>query len=270
MKNKKNVFWIIAFLFLFFSGLYIFAENTAPTEKENVLDKLKNPEQYIEKNSEGAKPVKNVETPLEKENASSKTNTWFSQHQAVWGSEPTNTGNTEGESLPSGSSNTSTTGNSWIYYFFRTIVALIFVVGLILVLLGGLRYFSNKTYRGVKSIGKIVGVLYLSPRIKIYYVQSAGKVFVLGISGDRMSLLFVFPEDEFFVSIANEDITDSAYTKKTFSKVLDDVEMRIQSQSSSKMPEVSENIDDELASLKANIQRLQQAIREETNNASDQ
>jgi len=270
MKNKKNVFWIIAFLFLFFSGLYIFAENTAPTEKENVLDKLKNPEQYIEKNSEGAKPVKNVEAPLEKENASSKTNTWFSQHQAVWGSEQTTPGNTEGENFPSASPNTSTTGTSWIYYFFRTFVALIFVIGLILVLLGVLRYFSNKTYRGMKSIGKIIGVLYLSPRARIYYVQSAGKVFVLGISGDQMNLLFAFPEDEFFVSIANEDITDSAYTKKTFSKVLDDVETRIQSQSSSKMPEVSENIDDELASLKANIQRLQQAIREETNNASDQ
>lgn len=268
MKNRKNIFQIIVFLLVFFSCLYIFAENNSPTEKDNILDKLKNPGQYVEKNNEGTKQEENTETPVGKENTSSKTNTWFSQHQTVWGTEQTTPGNTNGENLSSDTSNT--TGTSWIYYFFRTLVALIFVIGLILVLLGVLRYFSNKTYRGIKSIGKIVGVLYLSPRTKIYYVQSAGKVFVLGVSGDRINLLFVFPEDEFFASIANEDITDSSYPQKTFSKVLDDVETRIQSQSASKMPEVSENIDDELASLKANIQRLQQAIREETNNASDQ
>jgi len=270
MKNRKNIFLVTPFLLLFISGLYIFAENTSPTEKDNILDKLKDPGQYVGKSNEGTNPVKNVETPLEKENTSSKTNAWFSQHQTVWGSEQTTPENTEGESPTSVNSNISTTGTSWIYYFFRTLVALIFVVGLILVLLGVLRYFSNKTYRGMKSIGKIVGVLYLSPRARIYYVQSAGKVFVLGISGDQMNLLFAFPEDEFFASIANEDIAEPSYPQKAFSKVLDDVETRIQSQSSSKIPEVSENIDDELASLKANIQRLQQAIREEKNNASDQ
>ncbi|MGC9052406.1 MAG: flagellar biosynthetic protein FliO [Candidatus Hydrogenedens sp.] len=269
MKNRKNFFSVVFFLFLLFYGVYIFAENNSSSGNDSVLDKLKDPKQYVEKNNEGgAMSTKNTEAVPEKENNPSNTNTWFSQHQKVWSSEQTTTGNTEGENVSSNSSNTTET--SWIYYFFRTLVALIFVIGLILVLLGVLRYFSNKTHRGMKSIGKIVGVLYLSPRTRIYYVQGAGKVFVLGVSGDQMNLLFVFSEDEFFASIANEDSTESSYSQKTFKKVLDDVETRIQSQSSSKMPEVSENIDDELASLKVNIQRLQQAIREETNNASDQ
>lgn len=141
---------------------------------------------------------------------------------------------------------------------------------MILVLLGGIRYFSRKTNQGIKSIGKIVGVLYLSPRTRIYYVHSAGKVFMLGISGDQMSLLFTFPEDDFFSVVSNEEVSNASMHPKVFSKVLDDVESRIQLQASSGKPEITENIDDEIASLKANIQRLQQAIREETNNASDQ
>ncbi len=265
MKNKKIVCLIFPFLF----SLYIFvsAENSQP-EKGDVLDKLKDPKQYIERNNESMKQGKEIETTLDKnDHTSRKTDSWFLQHQDVWGTEQSNTISPEGENRPPESSTVS--GNSsWIYYFFRTVIALIFVIGLILVLLGGLRYFSRKTYSGVKSIGRIVGALYLSPRSKIYYVHSAGKVFLLGISGDRMSLLFTFPEDEFFASVSNEE--DTSFQQKTFSKVLEDVETRLQSRASSEKPEFVENIDDELASLKANIQRLQQAIREETNNASDQ
>ncbi len=231
-----------------------------------ILDKLKDPKQYVEKNNEKQEKEKN--TPSEKDNTPSTTNSWFLQHQNVWGTEQATGGEGEGENASSGTSNTA--GTSWIYYFFRMIIALIFVVGLILVLLGGLRYFSRKTYQGIKSIGKIVGVLYLSPRTRIYYVQSAGKVFMLGLSGDQMNLLFTFPEDEFFSVVTNEDVSNSIPSPKTFSKVLDDVETRIHSHASSEKPEIAENIDDEIASLRANIQRLQQAIREENHNASDQ
>ncbi len=260
MKNKKIIYFIIPLFFLFSFCFYALCQQTdSQPEKETVLDKLKDPKQYVEKNNEKKQ---------EEKDTSSQPNSWFLQHQNVWGTEQASVDGEGGGNASSGISNT--TGTSWVYYFFRMIIALIFVVGLILVLLGGLRYFSRKTYQGMKSIGKIVGILYLSPRTRIYYVQSAGKVFMLGLSGDRISLLFTFPEDEFFAMVTSEDVLDTLPSPKTFSKVLDDVETRIHSHASSEKSEIAENIDDEIASLKANIQRLQQAIREENQNASDQ
>jgi len=264
MKNKKNIRFIIPLFFLFSLCFYALCQTDSQPEKETVLDKLKDPKQYVEKNNE----KQEKDGSLEKKDTSSQTNSWFLQHQNVWGTGQMTVNGEGGENAAS--ETTDTKGTSWIYYFFRMVIALIFVVGLILVLLGGLRYFSQRTYQGIKSIGKIVGVLYLSPRTRIYYVQSAGKVFMLGLSGDQMSLLFTFPEDEFFAVVASEDVTDSVPSPKTFSKVLEDVETRIHSHATSGDSEIAENIDDEIVSLKANIQRLQQEIREEKHNALDQ
>lgn len=259
MKNRKIIYFIIPLFLLLSICFYALCQTDSQPEKETVLDKLKDPKQYVEKNNEKQKEEKNIP---------SQPNSWFLQHQNVWGTKQSAVDGEGGGNVSSGTSNTA--GTSWVYYFFRMIMALIFVVGLILVLLGGLRYFSRKTYQGIKKIGKIVGVLYFSPRTRIYYIQSAGKVFMLGLSGDQMSLLFTFPEDEFFSVVTNEDIADSALSQKTFNKVLDEVETRIHSHASLEKPEITENIDDEIASLKANIQRLQQAIHEETHNVSDQ
>ncbi len=258
MKNKKFILLVVFVFFLSLCFNNIFSETNSINGKDEVLDKLKDPKQYIEKESGDNKQGKQENNMQEGKTSTtdSAESSWFSQHQKVWGTEQTSIeGGTEGEGA--GKEGTGDAGVSWIYYISRMIVSLIFVIGLILVLLGSLRYFSQRTSKGVKSIGKIVGVLYLSPRARIYYVHSAGKVFVLGISGDQMRLLYAFPEDEFFASVAEEEITGSALPQKSFNKVLDEVETRIQAKSSVEKDETVENIDDELASLKANIQRLQ-------------
>ena len=268
MKNKKIFFCIVVTFFLSLLCSYIFCDegNSLP-EKENVLDKLKDPKQYIEQNNEKMKQEKEGESssPLPQKNTASPNNGWFLFHQKIWDTEQSSI--IEGEET-SPSTKISSTESSWVYYFFRTIIALIFVVGLILVFLGGLRYLSQKGHKGIKSIGKVIGILYLSPKARIYYVQSMGKVFVLGISGDRMSLLFTVPEEDFFASVSNEEVLEPSLTQKNFNKVLDEVESRIQSRVSSEKENFIDNADDELASLKVDIQRLQQVIREEKSDST--
>ncbi len=266
MKNKKIFPSLIIFSVLFLVCPYTFCDEGSPSsEKENVLEKLKDPKKYIEKSNENLKQEKESEHFSSPQEAASQKNDWFSNHQKVWDTEQTSTG--EGETLPAAQA--ATTEHSWVYYLFRTIIALIFVVGLILVLLGALRYLSQRGHKGIKSIGKVIGVLYLSPKARVYYVQSMGKVFVLGISGDQISLLFTAPEEEFLASVSNDEMLDSSLPQKNFNKVLEEVESRIQSRASSEKENLSDNIDDELASLKVDIQRLQQVIREEKSDSTD-
>ncbi len=205
---------------------------------------------------------------------SGATEPWFLQHQRAWdveteekAGEKNQAISEEGEKTPKGVSevNTQKEGASWLYYIFRTIVALVLVLGLLLLVLGSMRFFVQKgASKYGKRLGKVLGVIYLSPRARVYYLQTAGKVVALGVSGDRISLLFSMNEDDFFSNLPDVEEPEEGKAK-TFRRVLEDVEQRIKEKSlGEESTKVSQGFDDDIASLKANIQKLQEALREDS------
>ncbi|MCX8065066.1 MAG: flagellar biosynthetic protein FliO [Candidatus Hydrogenedentes bacterium] len=200
---------------------------------------------------------------------------WFIQHQKAWDSEGSKEVG-EGESNNRGGTTEGTVGErysevsrggsySWGYYFVRAGVAFLLVLGLLLAVLGGMKLLIQRSpSKYGKVLGKVIGVVYLSPRARVYYLQTGGKVVALGVSGDRINLLFSMNEDEFFSNVPDVEESDTG-KDKSFRKVLEDVEQRIKEKSDTeKESGVGSDFDNEIASLKANIQKLQEVLREDS------
>lgn len=190
---------------------------------------------------------------------------WFLQHQKVWeADQPTSNDNvSERKEEERSDVNKADTRYSWFYYSFRVVISLLFVVGLIFVVLGLMKYVSQQRIKGIKSLGKVIGVLPINSRVFLYYIHTSGKVLLISVAGEQVQLLHIFSEDEFFTSTEVEPIFDKEPDKKTFSRILDEVEARIHKRAEQGSGTESTALDEELAILKADVKKLHQLIREE-------
>ncbi len=208
---------------------------------------------------------------------------WFLEHQKAWDKETGDGEVSEGEkgqnSVETGEKVSKDTrggsvnnggGASWAYYILRAIVGLILVIGLLFLVLGSMRFFVQRgSSQYGRSLGKVIGVINLSPRVRVYFLQTGGKVVALGVSGDRISMLFSMDEDEFFSNLPEVGEREEG-RGRAFQRVLDDVEQRIKEKSTGEgSAKLSSGLDDDIASLKANIQKLQEVLREDSAGKED-
>lgn len=268
MKSKLRIFsTILLMLFLFTQIGY-----TEGTRKlSNVEDSLQS---LVNRNTNASLKGEKDNEP-NSENSGENQN-WFSQHQKAWEGEDNKKEISEDKTSikQSGEKNIdakhleisqSNSERSWIYYFFRTLVALALVIGLLFVVLGSIKFFVQRSpSKYGKTLGKVLGVVYLSPKAKVYYLLTGGKVVVLGVSGDSINLLFSMDEHEFFSNTPDSEELESG-RNKDFQRILEDVEQRIKERSSGEEnSQLGSDFDNDIASLKSDIQKLHKALREDS------
>ena len=152
----------------------------------------------------------------------------------------------------------------------RAIFALCIVLGLIL-----LTYYSVKRWGkrvpilAGSSLGTVLGRLHLERGTTLHFVRTAGRVLVVGVNGNSVSLVADFDASSF----AMMEVGDSGASNAAQPFNSDTFLAQLQASSQTMQPpaETGEEVvdEDEIAVLRGDIQRLQRYLREESREPQD-
>lgn len=137
----------------------------------------------------------------------------------------------------------------------RTLSWLMVLCGIIV--LGGYvlrRYGKNTPILAGRHYGAVLAKVYLSPRASLHYVKSGGRVLVIGLTQNNMSLIAEFDADAFESAEATAPETEIG-VRESFLDAL---------RAAGKPPASKSAIaeDDELATLRGDVQRLQRYLQD--------
>ncbi len=148
--------------------------------------------------------------------------------------------------------------NSSMYYL-RVFSSLCLVVALILFIGYLMRRFGQRTplLAGV-DLGQVLGRVYLAKGATLYYVASGGRVLVIGVTNNAVSLVAEFDESAF-------DISEEAPYSEEAPQGHDTFLAQLRQSTSDMRGEIDAPVvDDEISSLREDIERLQLYLREES------
>jgi flagellar biogenesis protein FliO len=141
----------------------------------------------------------------------------------------------------------------------QALAALLAVLALILLL----SYLLRRLGKGVPALrgmhlGQTIGRIYLTPRASIHFVRTGGRVLLVGVSPNQVSLVAEFDEDAFETEPAPAGEKDEPAPALThFVTHLKQRWAAADGQQAAPMP-----LGDEIASLRGDIQRLQEYLKE--------
>jgi len=200
---------------------------------------------------ETAPPVIDTTVPLERPHRKEPAETpdFFKAHQRIW--------DDEGTAAPETEAAAPHMEPIRLWYFIpRMIIGLCVVCGLIL--LGG--YLARRMGRhspllAGPRLGAVLGRVHLAPKVTLHYVKSGGRVLVIAVTPNAVSLVADFAADQ-FEAAAPEDAPDAAAQTAAKPATFLDQLQAIARQGAS-----PENEDD-LAALRGDLQRLQRYLQE--------
>ncbi|MBI2421848.1 MAG: flagellar biosynthetic protein FliO [Candidatus Hydrogenedentes bacterium] len=142
-------------------------------------------------------------------------------------------------------------------YALRALAGLSFVIALILLLQYLLRRFAQNTplLAGMR-LGAVIGKVYLNPKASLHYVKSGGRILVLGVTPNQITFISDFDESAF----AAPELGAPAVSPADTISFVEALRAQTQQLTAATLPAP----DDDLASLRGDIQRLQQYLQEET------
>lgn len=146
------------------------------------------------------------------------------------------------------------------------IAALSFVIALILFVFYFIRRVGKKTsLLAGPELGAVLGRIHLARGSALHFVRAGGRILVVGVTNNAMSLIAEFDSDAF--GNESEETADSgdgnAFNPDQF---LD--QLRSSSMAMKKDPAQPVK-DDEIDSLRSDIQRLQEYLREESRDSGE-
>ena len=145
-------------------------------------------------------------------------------------------------------------------YYLQVIGALAFVLFLIwLVAYLTRRVGRRSPFLGGSDYGQVVGRLMLAPGASLHFVEAAGRILVVGVTKDRVALVAEYDAAEFH----GEEETPAHPALRPAAGHANGGNFLAQLQQSSRAYETPQE-DDEIASLRGDIQRLQAYLREES------
>lgn len=146
------------------------------------------------------------------------------------------------------------------FYYLRVFSALCLVVGLILVSGYLARRAAGRTpLLAGDDLGRILGRLYLNRNATIFFVETGGKVLLIGSTGQSLTTLAQFDAAQF--QPEEEAGEPAGFNPESFLAQL--------SASSQAMRAEAPREDDEMRTLRRDIERLQDYLREESRETSD-
>lgn len=146
---------------------------------------------------------------------------------------------------------------------FKAMAALCLVIALILALTVAVKKLGRKTGLGAASLAKPLGRVYLAPRTALHFVETGGKVLVIGATQNAISLLASFDAAEFHAYFEQEKPGAAGADNQFINQ------LRATLQDIKKNPKASEEGDRDLAALRNEVQRLQRNIQESAGGDKD-
>ncbi len=173
---------------------------------------------------------------------------YIKELQAIWDDSQTSDQNTAGATDAPASS-------FGLRQTIQTVAGLFLVCGIII--LGGYimrRYGKGTPLLAGQRLGKVIGHVHLSPRASLHYIKSGGRVLVVGVTQQTVSPVAEYDVEEFESFVEAEEAGTPAENPAGFLTQLRD--------NMGKAPGSAAANDEELASLRGDIQRLQQFLQE--------
>lgn len=152
----------------------------------------------------------------------------------------------------------------------RAIFALCIVLALILLSYYGVRRWGKRVpLLAGSSLGSVLGRLHLERGTTLHFIRTAGRVLVVGVNGNSVSLVADFDAAQF----ASMDTQNAPAPEKGKPFNTDSFLAQLQASSQAIRPSAQagdEAVDeDEIAVLRGDIQRLQRYLREESREPQD-
>ena len=177
---------------------------------------------------------------------------YFKAHQAAWDQPETEDvlGEPAQPLVPQGG---APQRSSLVDYALRTLAVLLVLCGLIM--LGGwaIRKFGGRTaLLSGQNLGNVIGKVYLEPRASLMYVKTGGRVLVLGVTPQNINPVAEFEESVFEAPAASPADTTSFLARLQERPALNPIRE-----------------DEEITSLRGDIQRLKDFLRESKRDAAE-
>jgi flagellar biogenesis protein FliO len=144
----------------------------------------------------------------------------------------------------------------WLYPFARACAWLFFLLAAIIFL----GYFSRKIARRTpllagQRFGTVLGKIYLNPRASLHYVQTGGRILLVGVTQNHMALLTEFDEQAF---PDLQEMTDVPLQQSQKGK---DFLTHLEDNEAAQRTATLATEDADLASLRSELQRMQQSMQ---------
>lgn len=155
--------------------------------------------------------------------------------------------------------------NGAVEYLWRAIWALCIVVAMILLIFYLVRRFGRRVpiFAGAQ-LGTILGQVHLSRSSALHFVRAGGRVLVVGVTSDSMSLIAEFDESTF--DPMGGTGKDAAFNADNFLAQLQQSKKSIARQDE---PDEEDAGDEEISALRGDIHRLQRYLREDSSENQD-
>jgi flagellar biogenesis protein FliO len=146
--------------------------------------------------------------------------------------------------------------------YLQYIGAIFFLCAAIILLGYLLRRFGKRmpAFAG-PSLGKILGTVYLAPKVALHYVHSGDRILVIGVTANAMTLITEFDAATFRGTEATDDNEKTPDELNRFKALLSD-NLAAGSDAANREPE-------DIAALRGDIARLQQTLREGVRGAGE-
>ena len=143
------------------------------------------------------------------------------------------------------------------------IVSLSFVIALILLIFYFVRKVGKRTsLLAGPELGTVLGRIHLGRGSALHFVRAGGRILVVGVTNNTMSLIAEFDGDA-FSEPAEEPATSEDFNPDKFLE-----QLRSSSEAMKESP-TKHVKDDEIDSLRSDIQRLQEYLREESRDSGE-
>lgn len=150
-----------------------------------------------------------------------------------------------------------------IIAFLKMIASLSFVIALILVIFYFIRKVGKRTsLLAGPELGTVLGRIHLGRGSALHFVRAGGRILVVGVTNNAMSLIAEFDGDA-FSEPAEESAASEEFNPDKFLE-----QLRNSSEAMKESP-TKHVKDDEIDSLRSDIQRLQEYLREESRDSGE-
>lgn len=183
---------------------------------------------------------------------------YFKEHQKIWDEPPAGAAN------PAAGAAAPEKEQGWNTYIPRTIMGLCIVCGIII--LGGVlmkKYGRHTPLLAGQRLGVVLGKVYLTPKVTLHYVKSGGRVLVISLTQNQVSLIAEFDAGAFESSLESEESAPEK-TAKDPANFLEQLRTQVKKEAG-----VTRRADDDLDELRGDIQRLQRYLQESARESNE-
>jgi flagellar biogenesis protein FliO len=149
----------------------------------------------------------------------------------------------------------------------RWFVSVCIVVALVLILAWAVRRFGGKTpFLAGADLGQVIGRIYLNRQAALYYVETGGRVLLVGVTNNNVSLVSEFDADAF-----DEDAEDTGMIApsdaETFLSQLEESSRAMRAAPRPKPANAaapaSQPLERDMASMKSELERMRRMLANE-------